>query len=135
GVIWPRRHHAVEFFKRLARPEGLLESIHRPAGARIKDDLVDRNCPHPYRTRHETDHHALDDPVGLPEQGENGQIRRRHIGWDHDSSFRLGSHSEPGRRRGRDLSKWANPGLICPSSFEVSREIERSPFSTLARRR
>src|SRR6266566_3654281 len=105
GVIRPRRHHAIEFLQRLTRPEGLLESVHRLAGARIEDELVDRDRPHPYGAGHETDHHRLDDPVGLPEQGENGEIRRRRIGWEHDSSFRLGGLSEPGRRRGKDLSK------------------------------
>src|SRR6266849_3063218 len=132
GVIRPRRHHAIEFFQRLTRPEGLLESVHCLAGARIKDDLVDRNRPYPYGTGHETDHHRLDDPVGLQEQGENGEIRRGRIGWNHDSSFRLGGQCEPGRRRGKDSLKGAKEGLIGPSTFEVSREIPLPTFPPLA---
>jgi len=66
--------------------------------------------------------------MSLQEQGENRQIRRRRI--DHDSSFQLSGQSEPGRRRGKDLSKGANPDLIGPPTFEVSREIDE-PLSAI----
>ena len=45
----------------------LLETIHRTAGAGIKEDLVDRDSPYPDGTCQQAQHDRFDDPVSLQE--------------------------------------------------------------------
>src|SRR5882757_5014490 len=45
------RQRTIQFLDRFAGPERLFEAIHRAAGARVEDGLVDRNRPDPDRTR------------------------------------------------------------------------------------
>src|ERR1700689_1539412 len=56
---------AVEFPDGLPGPERLFEAVHRALGARIEENLVDRDRPDPYRTSQQPQHDHLDDPCGL----------------------------------------------------------------------
>ena len=51
----------VEFLQRPARPERLLEGIHRLPGAGEQERLVDDDRPAPDRGGQEPEHHELDD--------------------------------------------------------------------------
>src|SRR5262249_3714039 len=65
----------------LARPERLLEAIHGASGAAKQHELVDYDGPHPDRSDQQSEHHGLDQPVRLPEQGKQRQVggaQRQH---------------------------------------------------------
>src|SRR6185503_15933134 len=49
---------------RLARPERLLEAVHGALGARIEENLVDRDRPDPDRAGQQPQHDCFHDPVG-----------------------------------------------------------------------
>ena len=70
------RQRAIQLLDRLARPERLLETVHGALGARIQEHLVDRDRPHPDRTRQQPQHHRFHDPMGLQEQRDQRDIGR-----------------------------------------------------------
>src|SRR4029079_13023349 len=80
----------VELIERLARPERLLEAVHGPTGARIENQLVDRDRPHRDGGDQKPDHHELDDPVRMQEQLPH---RKRCGGGRHGISLRVSSSS------------------------------------------
>ncbi len=69
------RQRAIKFLDRLAGPERLLEAIHRALGARIKENLVDRDRPDPDRTGQQPQHDHFHDPV-RPAETARSAIRR-----------------------------------------------------------
>ena len=79
---------AVPVWRRRARQDTsdarLLETIHRPAGARIENDLVDRDRPNPDRAGQQPQHDAFHDPVSLKEQGNQRDVS----GWQRQGGLR-----------------------------------------------
>src|SRR5262249_59683750 len=75
----------VALLKAPPRPEPLLEAIHGPPGARIEDQLLDRDRPDRDRRDQKPDHHQLDHKVGVLEQIPD---RNRRAG-RHGISLRL----------------------------------------------
>src|SRR5262249_53859568 len=103
GMARPRRERAIEFFERLARPEGLFEAVHGGAGARVEHRLVDRDRPHPDPGDEQAEEQLLDDDVRRPEQAEDRQIRgserrhqRRDFGGIHGSNILSARSSRDG---------------------------------------
>ena len=70
------RQRAVKLLDRFPGPEGLLEAIHRAAGARIQKQFIDGDGPDPDRTGEQPEHHHLHDPGGLQEQRDQRDIAR-----------------------------------------------------------
>src|SRR5438067_1961019 len=50
------------------RKEGLREAIPRASGARIKEELLDRDRPDHYRCDEQPDHHQFDYQIGILEE-------------------------------------------------------------------
>ena len=76
-VAGAARQRAVELLQRLARPEHLLEAVHRALGAGEQQRLVDDDRPAPDRGGEQAEHHELDDEMGLPEQARAATCRAR----------------------------------------------------------
>src|SRR5262249_10183549 len=79
----PRGERPIELLQGLPGPERLLETVHGAPGARIKNELLDRDRPNHDRCHQEPDHHQFDHQIRVLEQIPDGKRR----GGRHGISF------------------------------------------------
>src|SRR5208283_3022596 len=117
----------VELVERIARPEGLVEKVHRAAGAPNQQALVDDDHHAPDRRAEQPDDHAFNDDMGAPEHapdrdlGDGGRKRARgDFGCVHSTFLASGalagwglSTRAPRETRGRPARPTLSPSTPC----------------------